>query len=198
MAITWQILDQHQPHFLTSTIVDWIDIFSRKSYRDIVIDSLDYCIKQKNLTLYGYVIMTNHLHLIAQAEGNLSDFMRDFKKYTSVQILRAVQSAPESRREWILHRFKRAVRGKSEKSFQVWQNGNHAEEIYSENFLWTKLDYIHLNPVRAGIVEKASHYIYSSASNYVTGKGILESVEVLDFPFVDVTRAGKVFKYHNY
>jgi hypothetical protein len=55
----------------------------------------------------------------------------------------------------------------------LWQYGNHPEEVYSK-FMWTKLDYIHLNPVRAGIVEKASHYVYSSAINYVSDSGLLK------------------------
>ncbi len=200
MSTSWKIIDQQQPYFLTSTIVDWVDVFTRKTYRDLVIESLDYCIKNKNMILYSYGIMSNHLHYIVQCEkNNLSNLIRDFKKYTSIAILDAVQKEPESRRDWMLHRFSKPGRENcSTHAYQVWQSGNHAEVIYSENFLWTKLDYIHLNPVRAGMVERASHYVYSSASNYVTGKGILNSVNVVDSPVVDVTKPGNFMKYHLY
>ncbi len=73
------------------------------------------------------------------------------------------------------------------KTYQFWRYGNHPEEVYSEKFLWSKLDYIHLNPVRSGLVEKASHYLYSSTSNYVHGTGILE-VSLADNPVIDVHR----------
>ena len=94
------IRDQTLPHFITSTVVDWIDIFTRQAYRDIVIESLDYCIKNKGMLLYGYVIMSNHIHLIIQSEeGKLSDLIRDFKKFTAKNILKKIQNSPESRKE---------------------------------------------------------------------------------------------------
>jgi len=78
----------------------------------------------------------------------------------------------------------------------VWQYGNHAEEIYSENFLWSKLDYIHLNPVRASIVYKASEYLYSSASNYVDGIGVLEEVTLADNPVTDVLKRWAIGRFN--
>ncbi|MFN5774488.1 transposase [Flavobacterium sp.] len=74
------IRDQSLPHFLTCTIVNRIDVFSRKTYRECVIDCFEYCIKNKGMILYSYVIMSNHIHLIIQSnEGKLSDLIRDFK-----------------------------------------------------------------------------------------------------------------------
>ena len=94
------IKDQGKPHFITCTVVDWVDIFTRKVYKDIVISSLDYCIKEKGMMLYGYVIMSNHLHLIVQSKkGKLWDLIRDFKKFTRKNMLEAIQTEPESRRE---------------------------------------------------------------------------------------------------
>jgi REP element-mobilizing transposase RayT len=73
----------------------------------------------------------------------------------------------------MLERFKWQPKVIPETKLSVWQYGNHPE-VYSNKFMWSKLDYIHLNPVRAGIVEKASHYVYSSASNYVSDSGLLK------------------------
>ncbi|SNS00685.1 transposase, partial [Flavobacterium sp. ov086] len=181
------IRDQTLPHFITPTVVDWIDVFTRQTYRDIVIESLDYCIKNKGMILYGYVIMSNHIHMIVQSEdGKLSDLIRDFKKFMAKNILEKIQNSPESRREWILERFKLAAQiHQRNKEYQFWQYGNHAEEIYSTEFMWSKLHYIHLNPVRAGLVAKASEYIYSSACNYVNDSGLLE-IEKVDNPIVNV------------
>ncbi|MEW7277139.1 transposase [Aquimarina sp. 2201CG1-2-11] len=183
----YKIRDQSKPHFVTLTVVGWIDVFTRKSYKDILINSLDYCIKNKGMVVYGYVIMSNHIHLIIQStENDLSGLIRDFKKFTAKEIIHHIQSNPESRREWILPLLKKATTTHSRnKEYQFWKYGNHPEEIYSQKFLWSKLDYIHLNPVKSGIVNKASHYIYSSASSYVNNSGLIE-VTLVDNPMINV------------
>ena len=76
-------IDQQALHYLTIQVVDWIDVFTRKAYRDIVIDSLQFCQKHKGLQIFGYVIMSNHIHLIANSpQGELSNTVRGFKKFT--------------------------------------------------------------------------------------------------------------------
>jgi REP element-mobilizing transposase RayT len=193
------IRDQTLPHFITATVVDWIDVFTRKTYRDTVIECLDYCITNKGMVLYGYVIMSNHIHLIVQSsEGKLSDLIRDFKKFMATKILEKIQTENESRREWMLERFRLATESHSRnKNYQFWQYGNHPEEVYTNKFMWSKLDYIHLNPVRAGIVEKASQYIYSSASNYVYDTGLLK-IEKADNPIVAVLNPNSFTKSNLY
>lgn len=193
------IRDQSLPHFITATVVDWVDLFSRKIYRDEIIKSLKYCIENKGMILYGYVIMSNHIHMVVQSkDGKLSDLIRDFKKHTSKTILEKIQTIPESRKEWMLERFRLATESHSRnKNFQFWQYGNHPEEIYTNKFMWSKLDYIHLNPVRAGIVEKASHYMYSSASNYVHDSGLI-TIEKADNPVVDVLNLSNLQRYNLY
>src|SRR6267154_1000702 len=103
MPTGYQIANQQAPYYLTLQIVYWIDLFSRKSYRDIIIESLKYCRKEKNLEIFGWVIMSNHIHLIARSASNdLSGALRDFKKYTSKKIIEEVQGSSESRKEWML------------------------------------------------------------------------------------------------
>ena len=192
------IREQEKAHFVTATVVDWLDVFSRKNYRDCIIECFDYCIKNKGMVLYGYVVMSNHIHMIIQSnDGKLSDLLRDFKKFTAKTILEKIQNEPESRREWMLERFKLATETHSRnKNYQFWQYGNHAEEIFTEHFLWSKLDYIHMNPVRAGIVTRIDDYIYSSASNYINGVGLIR-VELLEIPKVDVLKPSSFDKYIN-
>ncbi|HCQ13328.1 transposase [Flavobacterium sp.] len=193
------IRDQTLPHFFTITVVDWVDVFSRKNFRDVVLECLNFCVKNKGMILFSYVIMTNHIHLIIQSEdGKLSDLIRDFKKFTAKTILDKIQTEPESRRDWMLERFKLATETHSRnKNYQFWQLSNHAEEIYSEKFMWSKIDYTHFNPVRAGIVSSPQDYIYSSASNYVNGKGIID-VEIVQIPIVDVLNPNSFIKYNSY
>src|SRR6188768_3060920 len=101
------ITDQNACYFLTLTIVAWIDVFIRQAYKQIIVDSLNFCIRQKGLIVFSWCLMTNHLHLIAEArEGyKLSHIIRDLKKFTAYSILNAIENEPESRRDWILYRF---------------------------------------------------------------------------------------------
>jgi len=93
--------------FLTFQVVDWIDIFTRKIYKDILIDSFKFSMDNKGFQLFAYVIMSNHVHLIANSStGKLSDSIRDLKKFTSRNIVETIHNIPESRRSWILKRFK--------------------------------------------------------------------------------------------
>lgn len=164
------IHDQQAIYYLTCTIVGWIGVFSRQQYRDIVIESLKFCQKHKGLHLHAYVVMSNHLHLTVSVDGgySISNFVRDFKKYTAKQILDdIVTNGIESRREWMLHQFKYyASRHSRNEIYQLWEHDNHFIELSSPAFTQQKIDYIHLNPVRAGLVYRAEDYVYSSASNY--------------------------------
>lgn len=162
MAYEYRVKDQHAVYFITSTVHQWVDIFTRQDYVNIVIDSLKFCQKEKGLKIYAWVIMTNHIHLIIQSEkGNLRDILRDFKKYTATQIIRAIENnSKESRRKWLLWLLKK------EDKIWFWEEGYHGEEIYSEEFFMTKLKYIHMNPVRAGIVLKEEEYLNSSCGDY--------------------------------
>jgi REP element-mobilizing transposase RayT len=189
----YTIRNQSSPHFITITVVDWIDLFSRKIYRDVIIDSLRYCQEHKGLVLIAYVIMSNHLHLIVQSDvGKLSDLLRDIKKFTFYKTLSLIKEIPESRADWMLKRFEFAALANARSGrFQVWKSGNHPEEIFSEKFLWSKLNYVHLNPVRAGWVARASDYIYSSAANYVGKEGLLD-VKLAPVPIIDGSKFGKL------
>lgn len=170
-------------HFVTFAVVGWVDVFTRKEYRDIVIDSLKYCQKEKGLVLYSWCLMSNHIHLVVRAINNdTSDILRDFKKFTSNQIIKAItENEKESRREWMLRIFKNAGELNSRNTnYQFWRQDNQPKELFSEKFTNQKLDYIHNNPVEAGIVEKAEEYLYSSARDYYNGKncGLLQ-IELL-------------------
>ncbi len=168
MTTGYQIKNQEALYILTFQVVDWIDIFTRKIYKDILIDSFKYSMKNKGFHLYAYVIMSNHVHLIANSpDGKLSDTIRDLKKYTSRTIVQAVKDLDESRKHWMLDRFKfNASQRTTVSNYQLWTHENHSIQIDSDKFITERVDYIHNNPVRAGIVEKPEYYLYSSARNY--------------------------------
>jgi REP element-mobilizing transposase RayT len=158
--------------------VQWVDALSRPYYKDIVIDSLRFCQQKKGLILYAYVIMSNHIHLIAAAkEGyNLSDILRDMKKHTSKSLLAAIQNNNiESRKDWMMWIFSSAGKFNSNnKEFQFWQQDNRPIQLSTSEMVEQRLDYIHNNPVVEGLVKEAEDYPYSSAADYSGGKGLLE------------------------
>jgi len=154
-------------YFVTLTVTNWIDLFTRRLYSDFIIENLAYCQQHKKLNVYAYVLMTNHLHLVANVEdGSLSDVLRDFKTYTSKELFKLIETNPvESRKEWILKSFERAGnQNKLNKYHQLWQNGNYPVLLYSADVIQQKIDYIHENPVKAGFVGSAHEFWYSSAN----------------------------------
>jgi REP element-mobilizing transposase RayT len=112
--------------------------------------------------------MTNHIHLITRSHiNNLSGTIRDFKSFTSKELLKQIELESESRREWMLEVFSKAARKHERNSqYQFWTHENHAEQLWSDDFISSKIEYIHQNPVRAGIVFKPEDFVYSSARNY--------------------------------
>lgn len=176
----------HNPegiYFLTFTVIGWIDVFSRLVYKEILTDSLRHCIANKGLHIHAWVIMSNHVHLIASAEhNNLPDIVRDLKKYTSKKIVEEISMNPqESRREWMLAIFRNAGQyNRNNKEYQFWQQyTNKPVELYSKEVMQQKLNYIHDNPVVAGYVTSPEYYTFSSCIDYAGGKGLLE----IDFLF---------------
>lgn len=168
MSTGYQIVEQDGLHYVTFQIVKWVDIFTRQIYRDIVVDSLRFCQQNKGLEIYAFVVMSNHIHLLIRSDiGKLSDTIREFKSFTAKQMLMTIDTEPESRRDWLLNIFEFAAKQhKRNEKYQIWTHENHAELVYSNKFFEQKLNYIHENPVRAGVVEKAEDYLYSSATSF--------------------------------
>lgn len=178
MAFKYSVNDQNDIYFVTTTVVGWIDAFTRKELAYVIIESLRYCQREKGLIIYAWCLMPSHLHMIICAEEGkkLSDIMRDFKKFTSKRIIRTLKEINESR-DWLLDKFAFAakINAKTE-DYKFWQNGFHPLALYSNEFKDQKLDYIHNNPVESGLVYEPEHYQYSSAINYSGGLGLIEIV----------------------
>ena len=164
-------------YFVTMTIVDWIDLFSRQIYFDLITDNLRFCQANKGLDIYEYVIMTNHVHMICLGNGTpLSDILRDFKSFTSKELVKLIKGNPkESRKKWILDTFKKAgKKNPLNENYQVWQNFNYPTLLEAPYLIDQKTEYIHMNPVVAGFVSEPYEYYYSSANPN-------SPIETLDF-----------------
>lgn len=169
MSRKYKFGEKDGAYFVSFATVNWIDVFTRVTYFDCIIDSLDNCRKNKGMELYGYCIMPSHIHLIFRSSlGDPSGLMRDFKGFTSRKLLKSIEeNAQESRKEWMLWMFERAGKKNSNVKFrQFWQQNNNPIEIWSLKVFEQKLNYIHYNPVEAGFVTDPIDWKYSSARNY--------------------------------
>ena len=159
------------PHFITCSTVNWIPIFSKPELVTIVLDSLRFLQTQQRLALNSYVIMENHLHMIASAD-NLSKEIRTFKSFTARSCIDwLAQHQPKS--YWLGCMESGKLRHKTGQRYQMWQEGFHPKMICSEAMLRQKLDYIHNNPVKRGYVDDPAHWRYSSYRNYLGEPGLL-------------------------
>ena len=165
------ITEPDKPHFLTCTLMEWLPLFIRPYLVDHLLGCWRYQQTHQNLQLFGYVVLENHLHFVAQAP-NLSKCLRQFKSFTARQIIDDLQSKGAERALQRLRFSKRAH--KQDRVYQLWQEGSHAEQIYSETVMRQKLDYIHFNPVKRGYVELPEHWRYSSTRNYAGMEGLIE------------------------
>jgi REP element-mobilizing transposase RayT len=181
MTTGYQIKEQDKLHFVTLQVVEWVDIFSRENYRKIITKNLNYCVENKGLEIYAWVIMSNHIHLLVKSTtDNLSGTIRDFKSYTSKLILAGIQEINESRKDWMLKLFEAAaLKHKRNTNYQFWTHDNHSEHVFSNKFMEQKLEYIHYNPVRAEIVDKPEDYRYSSARDYTGESGLIPIEKIM-------------------
>ena len=177
MSRKYKIRDQSKLYFVSFATVNWIDLFIRSEYNEIVLESLRYCQKEKGLEIYGWCIMSSHVHLIIGTIGKpMQDILRDFKSHTSRKLKEEIDEHPsESRREWIKWMMQRAgLKNGNNNNWQLWQQHNQPIELSTNEMMEQKLDYIHNNPLVAGFVSEPFHWKYSSAIDYSGGKGLIE------------------------
>jgi putative transposase len=165
MRSRYRVNQPDAAHFITSTIVEWLPVFTSAACCDIVVSSLEYCRAEKGLNIYAWVILDNHFHAILAAP-DLANILRDLKSFTANQILAQLQS---ERRGWLLNqlRYYRAAHKPNE--HQVWQEGAHPQAIFDDEMMRQKFEYLHNNPVKRGFVTSPEHWRYSSAHEWLGG-----------------------------
>ena len=172
MSRKYKFGDHDRPHFITMTVVGWIDFFVRDEYREVFAESVKYCQVNKGLVVYGYCLMPSHAHLIIGRGDthNLDEIIRDFKSFTSRafhKLMMDTMRVHESRKEWMMPLLESyGTQNKNNKGFQFWQQHNKPIEIWSPEVFDQKLSYIHYNPVASGFVGQPEHWLFSSARNY--------------------------------
>ncbi len=165
------IQEPDKPHFLTCTVVEWLPVFTRPDAVQFILDSWTHQRQHDGLQLFGYVILENHLHFVAQAP-RLDKCLSSFKSYTAARLIDLLEARKAERLLLRMRFVKRAH--KRDREYQFWQEGSHAEMVFSEDVMRQKLNYIHLNPVKRGYVDLPEHWRYSSARNYLGQPGLIK------------------------
>ena len=166
MRSRYRINEPNQAHLITATIVEWLPVFTNSKMCDIIVRSLEFCRARKGLKIYGWVILDNHFHAIL-AGPELSRTIADLKKFTAHEILAQLKLEG---REWLLnqlHYFR--LKHKRSSAHQVWQEGVHPQALTTDEMTLQKLEYLHNNPVKRGLVASPEHWRYSSAHEWLAG-----------------------------
>jgi REP element-mobilizing transposase RayT len=170
MSRNYRFHNPDAPYFVSFSVVEWLDVFTRNEYKDILLESLAFCQKEKGMEIYAWVIMTNHMHLVFRSMKGTppGQLLGSFKQHTSKAIIKAIsENKRESRRENFLNVFKRhGTKASNVKSYQFWRHDNQPIELWSNHVISQKIKYIHNNPVEQGFVFRPEDYKYSSALDY--------------------------------
>jgi len=166
MRSRYRILERDFAHFITGTTVAWLPIFTTAARCDILVHAFEYCRQHKALKLHAWVILDTHFHAIVAAP-DLARLLADLKRHTARRIIEQLEA---ERCDWLLHqlRHQRSAH-KTESQHQVWQEGSHPQAILSDKMMLQKLEYLHNNPVKRGLVASPAHWRYSSAHEWLGG-----------------------------
>jgi len=166
MRSRYRVLAPDNAHFVTSTIVEWLPVFTTAARCDILTASLDYCRRHKGLLIYGWVILDNHFHAIVAA-SDLPRVLADLKRHTAQRILEQLEAEGC---DWLLNAFRyHRTAHKRANEHQVWQEGAHPQAIVGDEMMLQKLEYLYNNPVKRGLVTAPEHWRYSSAHEWCGG-----------------------------
>ena len=157
------IKSEHHPQFFTATILEWKHLLKEDKYKDLLLQSLNFLVKEKRVVVNSFVLMSNHIHLIWQImPGNTPEKVQlSFMKFTAQQIKFDLMNNNPT----LLQEFKV---GAKDRAYQFWERNSLSIELHADKVFNQKLEYIHWNPVKAGLCQYPEDYHYSSARFHLT------------------------------
>jgi len=175
----YKLIEGVYAYFVTFSVKDWLPLFDSHQPKQIIMDSLRFCIEEKFLRIYAYVLMIDHMHLIV-FDANFDNLrlqrtLTSFRKYTGKELANYIDDNLSEAMSLTIR-----CRSMKDRARQVWQPGWHMEGLVNEWFLEQKLEYIHDNPVRKGYVNAPEQWGYSSAGFWLREEeGILPVVRAI-------------------
>ena len=135
---------KYHAQFFTATILKWKNLLQEDKYKDILVESLRFLVKEKSITVYAFVIMSNHIHLVwqIQAAHKKENVQRDFLKFTG----QMMKFDLKENNSGLLEEF--AVKTK-DRQYQFWERNALCIDLFSEAVMFQKINYIHQNPVKS-------------------------------------------------
>ncbi len=167
----YKIYQNEVPYFITCTFVNWLPLIMLPDISKILAKSLNFLQENKRLNIYAYVFMITHIHLVASST-DLAKELAIFKSFTARKIIDYLQEKRAEKILKLLEFYK--LKYKHDRNYQVWQEGSKPKQILNEDIMRQKINYIHYNPVRSGLVDDPGHWLYSSARQYAGMEGILD------------------------
>ncbi|MCV6628514.1 MAG: transposase [Flavobacteriaceae bacterium] len=171
-------------YFVSFAVVNWLPVLTNKAYIPIILDCLSYSQKQKGMKIIAWCVMPNHIHLIFRSSNDIKpgNLLGDFKRFTSNKVVKAIIENPTepNKNSWIAQFKMAAQKSSNVKHHQFWRHDNMPIELWSNKVIRIKINYIHQNPVKGGLVSQAEDYLYSSAKDYVGEKGLLDDILIMN------------------
>lgn len=160
----YRVYDTNYPYFITSSLVEGYPIFSNPLAAQVILDALEFIQNKRSTTVYAYVIMENHIHLILQND-HLPQIIQAFKSWTARSI---VDLFSVNRHSYQLYKLRKSKKPSHNDSVhQLWQEGYYPKQILSNQMMIQVIEYIHNNPVKRGFVDRPEDWRYSSVRNYL-------------------------------
>jgi len=176
MRSRYKIYNENALYFVTSTTIEWVSVFTKDNYYNVLVDAIKFYQSKKRLEIFAYVILPNHFHLIVKS-NELMQSMKLIKMYSAKEIIKLLTKEKKNYLLKIFQINKKSYKTKS--NYQVWQEGYKPKEIFGYKMLKQKIEYIHLNPVKKGLVTEPSDWGYSSAGFYEKGiEGVIKLDEI--------------------
>ena len=162
----FQISRDSQALYITVVSKDRLPVFKTDTIKNIACRAIDEARNSGRFLLFAYAIMSDHMHLLTNCPKTSADVLRYLKGITGRRIIDYLK---QKNYETSLAKL-RHEEWKRKHSYSLWQQEKNVFSIFSEAMFMEKVNYIHLNPVRAGLVERAIDYRWSSAKIWQGGE----------------------------
>jgi REP element-mobilizing transposase RayT len=169
-ANRYKIYDDFYPHFITGSIIFGLPLFNNPKAVNIILENMEFLQTNRGIELFAYVIMENHFHAILRG-NDLAVKINQFKSYSARKIIDLLKQNGHTK--WLERLDTVKPKSKTDRNFQLWQEGSYPKQITGDDVMIQKAEYIHNNPVRRGYVDHPEDWRYSSARNYKRVNGLI-------------------------
>ncbi len=169
------------PYFFTSSITEYQPVLKENEMKRLILQAWSIYREKYHIQIYGYVIMPEHIHAVVYGEKGLQiqSFIQQSLRRSALSILEQLKKWPDSFRLPLLEKFSLHANGKAK--YKVWKEQARGIPLETDEMVLQKLNYIHQNPLRRGLVQDITHYLYSSYRNYELDDSSIFSIDKVPY-----------------